>query len=484
MSESSTQPKESPCPDCGEMVRVNSLRCWNCGAFMNPELEQKFMEMQSNPAPPLLSELPQEEVSSYEEDDDEDFELSMPVAKSSAKEGTAGTPVVGGEEEAASPLPSTPDGDVSQEQQEESGVAHSEATGGDALLDIAMQEEKETRKRRKGRMQTGGMRTPGGGLIIFCPYGCRIEVKEQHRGMTGRCPRCRAPFIVPVDPPQFKKPKAEEEAEQQAAASGGFDHWLHDLHLHVVNPEKLKLKADSLAKDFAEVDLGFSKEQLVVALLARKGTKLKDEKKQELRETVTGHLQEGKPMEELPAAEKYVFSSEELSQLKVVQPTATRAESVFMGIPVFGEGRIAVQLPITEQSQETLYLSMGLTQFWDFAKAVEEHYGMTDLGKGAGIPPEHVYSDYKCHYTDTPIKALENMEFYKADPTVELEVAGYRCGACGLAVSEAGRKKESLGGKSPKGIAKAKCPKCGSKMGENFLQVLKSDLQEPAMSGN
>lgn len=481
MSESTTQPKESPCPDCGEMVRVNSLRCWNCGAFMNRDLEQKFMEMQANPAPTIYSELPQEEVSSYEDDED-DFELSMPAVKSGARGETAESSVIG-EEESAAPLPSTPDGDAPPPQ-DDSGVAHSEATGGDALLDIAMQEEKESRKRRKGRMQSGGMRTPGGGLIIFCPYGCRIEVKEQHRGMTGRCPRCRAPFIVPIDPPQFKKAKAEVESEPTEAASGGFDHWLHDLHLHIVNPEKLKLKADSLAKDYSEIDVGLSKEQFLAACLAKKGAKLKEEKKQELRDALVGHLQEGKPEEELPAAEKYAFSTEELSQLRVVQPTATRGESIFMGIPVFGEGRIAVQLPLTEQSQETLYLSMGLTQFWDFAKAVEEHFGITDLGKGAGIPPEHVYSNYKCHYNDTPIKALENMEFYHADPMVKLEVAGYRCGACGLAVSEAGRKKKSLGGKSPKGIAKAKCPKCGSKMGENLLYALQSEIQEPAMAGS
>src|SRR5262249_46159240 len=74
--------KESACPECGEMVRVNSLRCWNCGAFMDPAMEQKYVAMQANPGPTLFSEVPDAELATFEEEGaDDDFQLSIPSAE-------------------------------------------------------------------------------------------------------------------------------------------------------------------------------------------------------------------------------------------------------------------------------------------------------------------------------------------------------------------------------------------------------------------
>ena len=483
---SSPNPNEEPCPDCGEMVRVNSVRCWNCGAFMNRELEVKYQEMQANPNRIILSEIPQDDIQSAgDDDDDEGYQLSV---QSSDRLSTS-TPAPALPPEPA-PVEEKPATEQPPKPSESApAVSHSVATGGDALLDIARQEEAEAKQRRKGR-KLAGVRTAGGGFVVFCPYGCKIEVKESHRGKTGRCPKCQAPFIVPVDPPMFKKVAAEKADASDAAAASGEKStelaWMNDLHVHVVNLEKLKLKADSLAKEFVEADFGFLKDKLVVTILAKKAGGLfgggADKKKAETREAVRQHVADGKPLEELPAAQKYVFSVEQLSELKVVQPAASRSDSMFHGIPVFGEGRIAIQLPFTEDSKEPLYVSMGITQFWEFVKVAAQTFDLEGLGADCGIPPEHVHSEYKCHYTDTPIHALENIAFYKADPTVELVVAGYRCGACGLTVSETGRSKEKLGGKSPKGIAKAKCPKCSQKMGENLLYTLKSEVEEPSMT--
>src|SRR3569623_1906619 len=47
-----------PCPQCGEGVRVGLVRCWSCGAFMNPEMEAAYREMQASPAPIIFSQLP------------------------------------------------------------------------------------------------------------------------------------------------------------------------------------------------------------------------------------------------------------------------------------------------------------------------------------------------------------------------------------------------------------------------------------------
>lgn len=507
--------KEVPCPDCGEMVRVNSLRCWNCGAFMNSAVEQKYMAMQANPAPVIFSEVPAAEMSSMDESEEEDdddggFRINVPMTAAPAKSSSpAPAPAVAesgsepvaepaGEGDPAAPTSTTesattdptgteasPKRDTTPKGNEE--VAHSVATGGDALLDIAMQEEREVKQRHKGRKHAGPVITAGGGLIIYCPYGCRVEVKEQHRGMTGKCPRCGAPFIVPVDPPRYKK-QATAAAAQAPASAEKFKTWLTDLHLHVVEPEKLKLKADSLLKEFVEADLGFSHDQLVVAVLAKKPgggglfAKGGGEKKETLRENMLAYIKEDKPLSDLPVGEKHVFTSEEISQIRIVQPTANRGTSLFHGIPVFGTGRIAVQLPMNDKMTQPLYVSMGITEFWKFAKAMEETYGITGLGEAEAIPLEAKTAVSKCHYSDLLVKSIENVDLFQADSTAQLEVVGYRCGACKTVVSEAARKKENLGGKSPKGIAKAKCPKCGSKMGEHLLYALKQDVSEQSIN--
>jgi hypothetical protein len=461
---------------------------------MNPDLERRYMEMQANPAPPILSEVPQGELSSVEEEDsDDDFELSAPPVRMQTASKTSSPvpepPAADASSPPAAEAASGPETAPARTAGPDNAVPHSVATGGDALLDIARQEEREVKKRQKSRKMMGGMKTPGGGLIIFCPYGCRVEVKEQHRGMTGKCPRCGAPFIVPTAPPRTKKSKTESSAAEgtAAAAQEKFRLWIPDLHLHVVEPEKLKIKADSLLKEFVEADVGFSPDVLLVAVLAKKGggglfAKGGGEKKETIREGLIAALKEDKPLADLPVPEKYAFDAADLSQIKLVQPTQNRAESIFHGIPVFGTGRIAVQLPLNEKTPHPLYLSMGITELWAFSKALEEFYNIVGLASQTGLPLSAETSMYKCHFSEMPIKALKNVEYYQADPTVELEVAGYQCGACKTAVSEPARKKEKLGGSSPKGIAKAKCPKCGSKMGEHLLYALKQDVAEPSMS--
>ena len=80
----------------------------------------------------------------------------------------------------------------------EGGESHSVASAGDVLLDIARQEEQESESRRKTRgKKKSSASGPKTGFIIFCPYGHQIEVQERHRGQMGKCPRCKAAFIVP-----------------------------------------------------------------------------------------------------------------------------------------------------------------------------------------------------------------------------------------------------------------------------------------------
>ena len=62
-----------------------------------------------------------------------------------------------------------------------------------------------------------------------------------------------------------------------------------------------------------------------------------------------------------------------------------------------------------------------------------------------GVPLEDSWSDHKCHYSDRKLRSLDVTPFHTADPMIELEIVDYKCGGCGLIVSEESRKKEKLG---------------------------------------
>ena len=72
-----------------------------------------------------------------------------------------------------------------------------DAAAADELLKIAAEEERDLKKIRK-EQQTKDT------FLITCPKGCRIRVKEQHRGRAGKCPRCQSDFIVPKKNPTGK----------------------------------------------------------------------------------------------------------------------------------------------------------------------------------------------------------------------------------------------------------------------------------------
>jgi hypothetical protein len=166
-----------------------------------------------------------------------------------------------------------------------------------------------------------------------------------------------------------------------------------------------------------------------------------------------------------------------------VQPAASRTDSLFQGVPVFGAGRIAVSLPVADDAPPQ-YVSLGITQFRKLALALAELFGIENFGGECGIPIEDEYEDQgKCHYLGVPVRGLKNLDFYRADPTCELVVSGWRCAACSLTISADAREKEKLGGKGGKGIAKAKCPKCQQKFGDKPVYALKQSAMHPAMSG-
>jgi len=516
---------EVPCPDCGEMVRSGLVRCWRCGGFLRKDIAETFQKMQDSPTPVTRTlvpdDLPDLESSPSDENSEDDFVLGDGVSFISSEEltrqqarhsapaelpvdeeedtytlkpkaaepKTTAAPGAGAPASESKPAAQTAGSEAPARKPEAEPAPAADPTPppapvstGDPLLDIALQEERESDERRKDRRkkksQTKAAAMPGF-VFVFCPNGHRVQVEERYRGMTGRCPRCKSFFHVPA----LDWAKAQgggADAEEVQKKESRFKSWSIDSHLHHLDPTRLKLKPGSMEKEFQEVDLGFADDAMLVVTHGKQNAGLfsgeKNKKKvDELREAVQEHLCEEKELLDLPAAGYRQYDATHMQKVSVVQPAAYVHESMFAGVPVFGEGRIAVRLPVTDADKDVkdiLFVSFWLSEFRAFAKQLQTRYGIQDLGLLEGVPLEDNLSSYTCHYSDRPIQSVEATPFHQADPNLKLEIIGRKCQACGLVVSEDSRKKEKLGGANGKGIAKAPCPKCKQKFGEITLYGL------------
>ena len=369
-------------------------------------------------------------------------------------------------------------------------TAHSEATAGDALLQVALQEEAESQKRgrgRAGRHDWDAAIVQGGWMITCpCPARARIKIKEQHRGRTGKCPNpnCGSVFTIPSDLPM---PDAAPAAATDAPASGypadpadkagNYTHWLRDVRLHAVKPAKAKRKPGGHEKDFQPADIGFSAAAgLLVMSLTVKSTSmvsLSKKKPEQVRDELLADLRAGKPVADLAAESKFVFPADTLGKLIVEYPPAYEHESTFAGIPVFGEGRVAVKLPPGPAPDELHFVSLTLSQYRRLNELLGGLFEVEGLGLGCPIPTDDETVSLVCHYSENPLTILRQPVFHQADPAIELEAVGYRCESCGLIVSEESRKKEKIGGLDGKKLSSAKCPKCKGKFGNTPLYAIK-----------
>ncbi|MEZ6049858.1 MAG: hypothetical protein R3C02_00470 [Planctomycetaceae bacterium] len=513
------------------MVREGLVRCWNCGGFLRPDVEEKFQKIRSRPTKILYSPatteegaidldslMPDRSAKSLTDEDGGDFELSGGTTASPGKSAAA-TPAVeipmilDPSEQASDDTSETSEGEAETSEADapkaerasagsDNDVAHSIATGGDALLELAAQEEQERGKRQTDRgTSIEGVKAIRDGFLIDAPKGCRIQVRDERTGELrrltfGSSSRVRVSLLDKLA--EIAKARkegakaAKEDTGPKHLSAGLYQRWLSSIHQHTLNPEKLKLKADSMAGEFVPVEVGFADESVLVATLpvAKKaglfgGGKGKGKEEEQVDPTtkLLEHFRAGKSVADAPVGEKKEYTSDQIAELRIVQPAASLTESLFAGIPVFGTGRIAVQLPLTEAGAQPKYLSFTLSEFREFAEILGSMYAMGDFGHNMDIPLTDTFVEHKCHYSDVKIRAVEGLAYYEADPKIEVVLAGWLCTACGIAVSEDARAKEKLGGKGGKGIAKTKCPKCSEKMGSNPLYTLASAKQSALLGG-
>lgn len=370
-------------------------------------------------------------------------------------------------------------------------VAHSVETAGDVLLDAALAEQKEAEKRsrlgRRRHRRTAVTAPSGDRFLVYCPLGHRVQVHERHRGRTGRCPNCKSLFFVPNaetiqtlgqaggESVAAASGATSQPVSESAAAAGAYTKWIPDVHLHRVNPAKLKLKPGSLEGDYQTVDLGACPEHLLIAVVYAGGGMFRAaqeaKKKPETRKAMLDHLAANKPLAELPVTTSFPLTPELLTQFRIVQPSVPGDESQFADVPVFGRGRIAIRVPTADAGVDRAYLSFTLSQFRMLSQTLSDVFGLAEYGSGTSIPLSDNLIEATCHYSEAVMQALDPqlMEFYKADPAIKLEVLGRCCQTCGLVVSETSRRKEKIGGKTDSSVARAKCPKCKSKFGDVTL---------------
>jgi CxxC motif-containing protein len=538
-SDSAAQDDMEICTKCGEHCRTGLVRCWNCSAFLRPEIEASYLRMRAtgqynveHVELPIIeaSHITEEdslqrrvstpdsylashpysvndseggddfELSSeaqFGESDDDSFDLNENLLSSDQSDGMElladsrefrldsmatelpaetgsgseaeyqlAPPIQSGSAEisakdSASELPMQAETPAAQPRSDHPVVE--ENAHGDELLKIAADEEKDIQQVRKSLRSKDT-------FVIFCPSGCRIRVKEKHRGKSGKCPRCQAEFVVPRKQAP-KNPGAASDTVVPVVVSR-YKKWIEEIRLHIVDPLKLRIKVDSLLNECQSVDLGFSEGDVLIATLIAGKFGANVKKSPPVRLAMIDHFLKQGSVETLAIAAKKSYSLELVAQFTVAQPAPVGTESLFGDIPVFGSNRIAVRIPKLPDDPHPKYLSFCLSEFRTFVENLRAICGIEGFGANTQIPLKDEYLTRKCKYSEAPVRELVKVNYYEKDPGFKLEVTGWKCASCGIVISEATRLEKKLGGVNGKAIAKAKCPSCTKKYGSLPLYQL------------
>ncbi len=518
-----------PCPHCGEMVRSGLVRCWSCNGFMRADVAARYKDMTSNPQKIIYSTIPIDERTDYlparSENgagsgnvyDADEFTLSddfsLPVAPE-AKPAAAVAPAPKAPiapDGPDKPQSTTPNEKTQKENTPSNGAAakvssdasaKSEAASDskdakvstspasrkegpvdpDDLLSIAMAEQREVKKRRGEKLAERQRKQ----MLVPCSCGAWVRVHEEQSGKTVRCRQCKQPIVIP----EIRK-KTEKKDDKPAAPTLDVT-WVNDVWFHLLNPTSLVLKPGSLVDKHTESDIALTADGLHIVTYG--GAKQKkslfgggDKKggRDAQRKAVRDHIASTGSLKNLPDAEVRTIDASKLNEMRLVQPVTKVQESMFAGVPVFGEGRIAIFLPLDAGDGQQSYCSLPISGWRTLGGRLKTLYQVNLPAAENGVPEVDKSDTMSCFVNQSKVESIRNLIFYQKDPGYEMELSGYRCKACGIVVSEEGRKKNKLGGANGKGIAKAKCPKCSGKMGEEPLYRIKKspDAASPAAEG-
>ena len=502
-----------PCPHCGEMVRAGLVRCWSCNGFIREDIAARYRDMSATPQQIIYSTIPLGQRTDYlparndtskgeipKAYDAEDFELSdgfadtrddsspaefeleanpkaqpsRPVSVSvSAVSQVPAEPTDGPDK----PQQKTPGGRPTPASTRNSASAETSATTGgklnatdDDLLSIAMQEERELQKRRGDKIADRQRKM----MMLHCPCGAWVRVSETQAGKFVRCSQCKQPINVP----QIRR-KVEKKADKPAVGKLAVK-WIENIRFFRIAPTSIVLKPGSIADKFVEADLAFTDSKIVVIAftgadkkkrgLLGKAPKIdRVEQRKQLREQIAA----AGDFNTLTEVEVHSISADQVSEIRLVQPILKAHESMFAGVPVFGDGRIAIFLPIASEGGLQAYCSQSLSTFRALREVLKTNFSLELPAIENGVPEADKSDNLSCFINQSRVESVRNLNYYQQDVAYELELSGYRCKSCTAVISEEGRNKNKLGGTNGKGIAKAKCPKCSGKMGEELLYRIK-----------
>ncbi|MBL4885189.1 MAG: hypothetical protein JKY95_11725 [Planctomycetaceae bacterium] len=505
--------KDVSCLECDAKNRDGLVRCWQCGAFLREEIKNAYQEMKSHPVPaelvdPNLQQDGTTETADQIEDAGDDFELSEDVSMFQADEGWF--------PDSEQQAPEV-DQDSDDEDEEED------------LFDLAVTEEKETGSKagKKASRQKS--------FLVKGPCGsCKIRVQNYHQGKIGSCPKCSLPFMVPVITPPKTKTKKKENAE---AASLPENLLLTSAKWHEIIEKKFKPKKNMLKGKGENVDIIRHEEGLLFAWSEKKGLAgVSAAQTEKTRGEIAGHILASKPLDKLPASRSELIPIELLQQIRFAWPsteentvedssqekdsaqqdtTEENAEGHFLaGVPAFGETAIVLEIPMLPLAPEsdsetepahpgikqtkkkpkkvkrrrrekppeeppTRCLSLSLTQYRKLRSWLEEMTGQSDFLVQETIPLEDLTQQLKCELSEAEFDVLVWPELYQDDPTIETTVVGWACQCNDVFITEQAREEQKFGGKKPAGLAKAKCPQCEQKFGQNPLYHLTSVVAPP-----
>lgn len=345
----------------------------------------------------------------------------------------------------------------------------------DDFVGIAMQDERESRRRKRSKLEEARKRR----ILLPCnSCGSWIRVRQDQGGRTVRCRQCKAPMVVPTMKAKKKKKKS---------AGGGSAvklDWLEDIRLNMVSPTDVTLKPGSLEKTAETVDLCFHESGLHLIRYAAPKKSLFGKASDgppdvaEQKKLIREHINKSGKIADLPHVELMSVPTEAVASLRLVQPVAEAHESMFAGVPVFGEGRIAVYLPLTLPDSKQAFLAMTLSNYRRVSRHLQSYFERELGAEANGVPEKETFDINMCHLSEVKVEGLQNVVYYENDPEFELEISGFLCATCGIVITEEARARKKLGGAAGKGIAKAKCPKCASKMGDQKMWKITSSPQE------
>ena len=470
------------CQTCGDEVPNGLVRCWSCNSFMREDIAQKYQDLVSNPQKITFSDVPAGERTEtipprparggyariLDADEftlkDEASESADFILKPESSDSIAATsPNLSVSEASVSVAESAPEKVPPQDTPETSGnsetaVPQTADVSENDLLRVALIQEQEAVLRRRDRRATMNRNR----ILIPCPScGVWLRIREEQSGKTVRCRSCKSAVPVPA-----LKRKVKKTTKTQSAAIE-FD-WLEDIHVHLISPTDITLKHGSLQDQFQTADAAFDTRGLHLITLAEppKKKSLFSRRTQndlsEKREEIRNHIGNTGNFADIPHGKVHTVPATAMSSIRLVQPIRLAHESMFAGVPVFGDGRVVIYLPLDEGQQA--FCSMPLS-LWRQVALHFQKAGVDLPTEANGVPESEVHKTLLCHYSQTKFESVQNVEYYKTDNNFELELSGYQCAACGISVSEDARAKNKLGGASGKTIAKAKCPKCSAKFG-------------------